>query len=234
MAYDARLSCALAGVLAIVLPPAVAQQQADVGIYTCIDDQGRRLTADRPIPQCSHKEQRVLNRDGSLKAVVPPTLTADERAAKEARERREAEVRAARADAVRRDRNLMLRYPTEEAHYKAREAALDTVRQATRVSEARLKELSAERRPLLNETEFYAGKPLPPRLKQQLDANDAAADAQRAAMSTQEAEIVRINKLYDEELDRLRRLWSGTPPGSMGPLAGPQAVTTPTAPASAR
>jgi hypothetical protein len=82
------------------------------GIYTCIDDKGKRITSDRPIAECTGKEQRVLNKDGSLKAVYPPTLTADERAEKEAKERKDAEARAAQADAVRRDRNLKARYPT--------------------------------------------------------------------------------------------------------------------------
>ncbi|WP_346014491.1 DUF4124 domain-containing protein [Rubrivivax gelatinosus] len=201
---------------------AMAQQQgvrsAD-GIYSCVDDSGRRITSDRPIPECIAREQRVLNRDGSLRKVVPPTPTADERAEIEARERRAVEARAAQADAVRRDRNLIARYPNEEAHRRAREAALDTVRVAIRSSEQRLKMLGAERKPLADETEFYVGKPLPPKLHQALDANDAATDAQRTAMANQEAELVRINRLYDAELDRLRRLWAGARPGSLGPIA---------------
>ena len=54
---------------------ALAQPKAEKGIYTCIDDRGRRLTADRPIPECSGKEQQILNQDGSVRAIVPPTLT---------------------------------------------------------------------------------------------------------------------------------------------------------------
>ena len=119
------------------------------GIYSCTDDQGRRITADRPIAGCTAKEQRVLNRDGSLKMVYPPTLTAEERAEKEAAERKAAEVRAAHADAVRRDRNLLARYPNEAPHRKARETALDTVRVAIKASERRLQDLAAERKPLL-------------------------------------------------------------------------------------
>ena len=64
------------------------------GIYTCIDDKGRRVTADRPIPECAQREQQVLNSDGSVRMVVPPTPTAEERAAREARERAAAEARA--------------------------------------------------------------------------------------------------------------------------------------------
>jgi hypothetical protein len=192
--------------------------KAGTGIYTCTDDKGRKLTSDRPIAECAAKEQQLLNRDGSLRAIVPPTLTADERAEKEARDRAAAEARAAAADAVRRDRNLMARYPTEAAHKRAREAALDTVRLAAKATEIRLRELAAERKPLLDEAEFYLGKPLPPRLKASIDANDAATEAQRGAVATQESELQRINRLYDAELERLRRLWSGAQPGSLGPL----------------
>jgi hypothetical protein len=192
---------------------------APSGIYTCVDDRGRRLTSDRPILECTAKEQRILNRDGSLRAIYPPILTADERAEKEARDRRAAEARAAQADAVRRDRNLMARYPDETAHNRAREAALDTVRVAIRASALRMNALEVERKPLINESEFYAGRTLPAALKAQIDANDAAMAAQRSAMQTQEAELVRINRLYDAELDRLRQLWAGAPPGSLGAVA---------------
>jgi len=188
------------------------------GIYTCIDEKGRRLTADRPIAECSHKEQQLLNRDGSLRAVVPATLTAEERADKEARERAAAEARAAQADAVRRDRNLTARYPDEALHQRAREAALDTVRLAIKATELRLRELQAERKPLQEEAEFYQGKALPPKLRAAIEANDASVDAQRSASASQEAELGRINKLYDTELERLRRLWAGAPAGSLGPM----------------
>jgi hypothetical protein len=196
------------------------------GIYTCIDDQGRRLTADRPIAECRHKEQQILNRDGSVRAILPPTLTAEERAVKEAHDRAAAQARAAATDAARRDRKLMARYPTEASHQRAREAALDTVRLAMRATEMRLRELRAARKPLLDEAEFYAGTRLPPKLRSALDANDAAVAAQRAASATQGAELERINRLYDADLERLRRLWDGAPPGTRGALP-PAAVSRP-------
>jgi hypothetical protein len=200
------------------------------GIYTCTDAQGRKLTSDRPLPECQHKEQRLLNRDGSLRQVVPPTLTADERAERDAAERRAAEERAARADAVRRDRNLMARFPSEASHRKARESALDTVRLAMKASTIRLKDLAAERKPLLEEAEFFRGRALPPRLKQQLESVEASVDAQRSSILTQEAELVRINRLFDVELERLRRLWAGAQPGSLGPV--PQVADLAPEPAS--
>jgi hypothetical protein len=222
--------------LVSAVPPLAAQSGTAPGstssIYTCVDDQGRRITADRPIASCTGREQRVLNSDGSLRAIHPPTLTADERAEKEARDRKQAEARAAQDEAVRRDRNLLARYPNEAPHRKAREAALDPVRAAIKATERRLQELAAERKPLLAEAEFYEGKALPPKLRSQLGANDAAASAQREAAVTQEAELDRVNRLYDAELARLKQLWAGAAPGSAGPLQTAPAAAPVTAGAS--
>lgn len=207
---------ALAASVPVAAQPA-GQVPSAAGIYTCTDGQGRRLTSDRPIADCTSREQRVLNKDGSVKQVVPPTLTAEERAEREAAQRQAEVARAAQADAVRRDRNLMARFPNDAAHAKAREAALDPVRLAMKATELRVKELAAERKPLLDDAEFYKGRTLPARLKQQLDANDAAVVAQRQSAANQEQELQRINRLYDIELERLRLLWAGAMPGSLPP-----------------
>ena len=69
---------AFAALLAVVVPAALAQGASwpRTGIYTC-EVNGRKITSDRPIAECAAKEQRLLNPDGSLRRVVPPTLTAD-------------------------------------------------------------------------------------------------------------------------------------------------------------
>ncbi|MDI4634676.1 hypothetical protein J7U46_16570 [Pelomonas sp. V22] len=203
--------------LLVALPCAqgLAQGSGGKAIYTCTTTDGRKLTGDRPIADCMTREQRVLNADGSLRSILPPSLSLEEKAAKDELERKQAVERSALADAVRRDRNLKLRFPNEAAHQRARTAALDDVNTAMRTSERRLLDLAAERKPLSDEAEFYVGKPLPPKLKQQLDANDAAAEAQRVLIENQKSELVRVNKLYDQELARLKRLWAGAPLGSI-------------------
>ncbi len=218
--------------LAVAMACGLGAPPVWAGIYTCIDSKGRRLTADRPIAECTGKEQQVLNQDGSVRTVVPPTLTAEERLATEARDRAAAEARLAQLDAVRRDRNLMARYPNEAAHQRARESALDTVRLAIKSTDVRMHDLAQQRKPLQNEAEFYQGKSLPPKLKAAMDANDAALDAQKSSAATQGAELGRINRLYDIELGRLRRLWSGAAPGTLGSMSAhtaEPAVATPAA-----
>jgi hypothetical protein len=99
------------------------------------------------------------------------------------------------------------------------------VNKLLRASEGRLVELAKERKPLIADAEFYAGKPLPPQLKAQLDANDVSTEGQRGQIESQKAELDRINKNYDTELQRLRKLWAGAPPGSLEPQVGASAPT---------
>ncbi len=204
--------------LALNGPTAWAQKDARSSIYSCIDSNGKKLTSDRPIAECSTREQRVLNADGSVRNVLGPSLTADERADKEARELAAAAAFAAQQDAVRRDRNLIARFPDEAAHRKARNAALDSMRSAVKASEARLELLAKARKPLMDEAEFYNAKSMPAILRAQIEGNETTAEAQRALIQNQQVEVIRINALYDAELERLKQLWRGAPPGSLGPL----------------
>ena len=195
-------------------------------IFTCTDAKGNRVTSDRFISPCTG-DQRELNADGSLKRIVPPTLTIDERTEEEARARAKEIDDNKKREAINRDRNLLTRFPNEAAHRKARETALGDIGKSLSLSEARLIKLAEERKPLLEDGEFYKGKPLPGRLRQQLDANDAAVEAQRDLVQNQQAEIIRINTLFDSELERLKKLWSGATPGSMGVLAADFAASAP-------
>jgi hypothetical protein len=204
------------------------------GIYTCTTPDGRRLTSDRPISECTAREQRVLNPDGSLRTTLPPYLSPEERAIKEAAERRAAGERLARLDAVRRDRTLMQRYPNEAAPQHARHTALDDANKAMRISERRIQDLEKERRPLNDEAEFYRGRPQPAKLKQAMDANDAGVEAQQQLIENQKAEIVRINARFDAELARLKKLWAGASPGSLPPLDELQRTAPPTTPSAPR
>jgi len=80
---------------------------------------------------------------------------------------------------------------------------------------------------LQDEADFYRGRQLPSRLKQQLEANETSAAAQRELMQTQESELLRVNRIYDLELEHLRKLWKGAPPGSISLVSAPVAQTEP-------
>ena len=216
-------ACSAAGLLALgsVTPwiPVFAQAAAPGLIYTCTNAAGKKLTSDRLIPECNGLEQRVLNADGSLRQRIAPTMTTEERAAAEAAEKQKQIDEAVHKAAVRADFLLLNRFANQAAHDRARAKALDDVNGALKVSEERLAKLARERKPLDDEAEFYVGKPLPTLLKSQIDANDAAVDAQRQLVQNQKIEAIRINERYDRELEHLRRLWAGAQAGSMGAIA---------------
>ena len=206
----------LASSLLLLALQAAAQAPAP-RIYSCTTADGRKLTSDRPIPECLSREQRQHRSDGTVRATVPPAMSIEERAAAELRQRELEAQKSAQADATRHDRNLLARYPRQARHDAARQLALDDIVKATAASEARIKELAKERKTLDEEAEFYKGKQLPAKLKQLVDANDAAAEAQRLFISQQGDERARVNRRYDQELQRLKKLWAGAPAGSLGP-----------------
>ena len=214
----------------------IASATAASGIYICVDANGKRLTSDRPIGECLDRVQRVLNKDGSQRAVLGPRVTARERAEREEVQRQQALAEQTHKDAVRRDRNLLQRYPTEAVHHAARQAALDDLRKAMAGSQKRITELMAERKKLVADAEFYKGKPLPFKLRSSLEGNEATQQAQQDIIENHKAEMVRITALYDVELARLRKLWAGVEPGSIKEdvsQAAAAGVITPPASASA-
>lgn len=179
-------------------------------IYACIDPRGRRITSDRPIPECMGTGQRELKASGELKRVIPPVLTASERAQQAARLEQEASLQAQINEGRRQDRALVLRYPDPTAHYRVRAERLeqqDGLIAAVRVREA---ELNRQRQSLATRLEFYRQQPdqAPAELRQLEQENARQRAFQSAQLEAQQRERQRIEQRFDEELARLRKLWA--------------------------
>jgi hypothetical protein len=179
------------------------------GIYTCIDSQGRKLTSDRPIPECTDREQHLLNPSGTLKQKIGPSLTAAERAQKEAQDKQAFEERARLDEQRRQDKALLSRYPNQAAHEKARAAGMAQIAAVSQAAGSRLVELAEQRKKLDDEMEFYRKDPTkaPQYLRRQVEENNANVAAQKQFIADQEEEKRRINGRFNEELVRLRQLW---------------------------
>lgn len=188
--------------------PTVAQ-----GIYTCIDAKGRKLTADRPIPDCADREQKVLNPSGTVKTRVGPTLTAKERAEQEALQKAEQEERARLNEERRRDRALMIRYPNQGVHDKERADALAQIGVVRHAAVNRVDELMRQRTTINAEMEFYKKDPskAPLSLRRQVDEVTNSLAVQGRFIADQDAEFKRVNARFDEELVRLKQLWAPAP-----------------------
>jgi hypothetical protein len=180
------------------------------GIYTCTDAQGRKLTADRPIPECIDREQRELTPSGTVKRKVGPSLTAEERAAEEEKQRIALEERNRLLEEKKRDRALLTRYPNKASHDKERVQALAQVDDAIVTARANIEMLDKQRKQLDSELEFYSKDPskVPLKLKRSIEEQEQHVDAQKRFIANQDSEKKRINERFDEELVRLRVLWA--------------------------
>lgn len=209
-------------VLSASLPTALAQQQPVDGIYTCTDAKGRKLRSDRPIPECTDREQNVLNPSGTVKARVGPTLTAQERAAQEEKDKLALEEKARQLEERRRDRALLLRYPTRAVHDKERSEALSQIGVVIQAANNRMVELRRQRKDIDAEMEFYVKDPskAPPSVRRQIEDNEQSLAVQKRFIGDQEAEIKRVNARFDEELVRLKTMWPTT---AQAPAAKPKA-----------
>ena len=199
----------------------IAQAQ---GIYSCVDAAGRKITADRPIAECIDRTQRQINPSGTVKRVVGPSLTAQERTAQEQKDKAAAEVRAREAEEKRRDRALLLRYPSRAVHDKERAEALDQIDAVISAASKRTTELVGQRKAIDADFEFYKSDPAraPASLKRRLEENDSSVAVQKRFIADQDTEKKRVNLRFDEELVKLKQLWAmggGVPAAAAAPVA---------------
>ncbi len=181
-------------------------------IYTCTTASGRKLTSDRPIPECNGREQTILNPSGTVKAKIGPVLTPIEKSRLEARIRAEQKDRAKIEEEKRMDRALLARYPNLAAHKKDREGALAQVLLVRQVGLANRAELLAERGKLDQEMAFYAKDPskAPAQLQRQIAGVNQSLAEQDRFLAEKDKEIQRINARFDEEQQHLELLWQAT------------------------
>ncbi|QFZ82260.1 DUF4124 domain-containing protein [Variovorax paradoxus] len=218
LARDPFSACAMAslwlGLAALSCGVALAQpaktDAPGVGIYTCVDARGRTLTADRPIAECSDREQRELGPSGTVRRKLEPTYTARELQEREDRAR-EAAIQAARIiDERRRERALLVRYPNATTHDRERAEALSQIDAVIQAAKKRIAELADERKKIDEELEFYKQdtSKAPGAVRRRIEDNTQSVAVQNRFVAEQEDEKKRVNARFDEERGRLKTLWS--------------------------
>ena len=185
----AKLVAAFALITTAVVS-AAATEPGRTKIQTCKDANGRPIITDPSDPRC-----------------YKPPPNESERAAAEEERRKQIELYNACKAEQRSLQSLLSRYPDRAKHDEARRAALSQVEASIRASEARLAQLQADRKHLLEEAEFYPSGNLPTKLRRDIDANSAVIAAQTQAIANQKEEAAQKNKFYDVELAKLKTLW---------------------------
>jgi hypothetical protein len=205
-----RLGPAIAA--AVWLVAAGAQAQNSQSIYTCTDSKGRRITSDRPIVDCLDREQQRLGRTGTVREVIPPSYTREEREKVEAKRRAEQEEQARIQEERRRDRALLIRYPNQGVHDRERQEALAQIDDVIAAVHKRETALVEQRKGIAQELEFYQGDlaKAPLWLRRKVEDNEKQMDVQKRFLADQVQEKQRVNARFDEELAKLKQLWANT------------------------
>ena len=121
--HSNALPRALACLCILAAGLAEAQPQTAAEIYSCKDARGHTITADRPIADCFDRAQRELSASGALRRTVGPATSAIEEDQRIERARRAEALQQANSEERRRDRALLARYATPQAHARERAAA---------------------------------------------------------------------------------------------------------------
>lgn len=193
----ALLLWALAGV-------AAAQQS----IFVCSDAKGRTVSGDRPPAECVGAI-RELRPDGSVRRVIEPPLTPEQRAQREAERKRQIEEAERQRAQMRRDLSLLETYANEAEIEAARNRALADRQALIERAIRRMEEIKRERKKLDDETEFYVKREMPEKLKRALAANSEMMRVQEKIIADTRADMARVNERYDAEVRRFRELVSG-------------------------
>lgn len=186
--------------------PASAQTLSPSGfMYSCISN-GKVYTADRPPAECANVDMRELNRDGSVRRIIPRPLTVDEQRARALEAKKKIEDEERQLSQRRRDRSLLEAYATDAEIEAARKKSLEGAEQIIKRSQERSLSLSQDKRRLDDEAEFYKKREQPDSLKRAYALNEQAVAAEQKIVAEARAEVDRINERFDAERRRFREL----------------------------
>ena len=166
-------------------------------VYACWDS----VTHSRRISQTEFvdcKGEQTARTPGGAVTIIGPALrlvVIDDAATRERR----------------RQAALVSHFPDERAHNAARAASLAPMLANIQKLQARKADIERERPALLEETEFYVGKPLPDALRRKIDENEARMAAVLQLLQNVREDVRLTNARYDSELAELRLLWAPAP-----------------------
>jgi len=174
-------------------------------ILMCKDASGKTFTSDRPIPECSGRAVRQLDRNGMVRREIPAPLTPQQKRQKQLEAERIKAEQAETAERRQQDKAILARYRNEADIEVARKRTVDTVQEQAKRESTSL--AAAEKRKKEIEAEITrAGGPKTPALQSALgEARQAIANSQQK-LREYESETAQINGKFALTLKRYREL----------------------------
>jgi hypothetical protein len=198
MAREGRALCMLATLLLAT--------SAEAQLYVCTDAKGRTFTGDRPPAECGDRQVRELRSDGSVRRVIEPPLTSEQKAARAAEEKRQKEEAERQRETMRRDLALLDAYANEQEIEETRNRALASRMAMVERAKKRIDDHKVERKKIDQEAEFYAKRELPEKLKRSYQLNESLVRSEERIANDAKADMDRVNERFDNDLKRFREL----------------------------
>jgi hypothetical protein len=209
-----KLNILIAGILlALAAAPASAQQ----GMFKCKDAKGKTYYTQTPPAECLGKEMEEMSKQGTVVRKREAALTPEQLAAREAEEKRKKEEELAAKEERRKNQALLNTYSSEKDIEDGRQRALKQAAEATKEIEKRIAEVQKRTENLAAEKEFYAKKPMPKKLEDDIRSNENDLKTQQGALAAKKKELGDINAKYDEDKRRYLELTGAKPKSPAAP-----------------
>lgn len=202
--------------LALATAPAPAQQR----LYKCKDGKGKTFYTQTPPAECMGKEMDELSRQGTVVKKREAALTPEQVAAREAEEKRKKEEEALAKEEKRKNQALLNTYSSEKDIDDSRQRALKQAEAGAKEVEKRIEEAQKRAQKLEAEKEFYAKKPIPKKLQDDIKNNDIDLKGQQDTLVAKKKGLSEINAKYDEDKRRYLELTTGVKQKSPAAPAG--------------
>jgi hypothetical protein len=204
-----KLNILVAGILlALAAAPASAEQR----LFKCKDNKGRTYYTQTPPTECLGKEVEELSKQGTVVRKREAALTPAQLAAREAEEKRKKEEELAAKEEKRKNQALLNTYSNEKDIEDSRQRALKQAEQSTKDIDKRIAAAQKRAKDLEAEKEFYAKKPMPKKLQDDIRNNEIDIKAQQETLAATKKELGDINARYDEDKRRYLELTTGVKP----------------------
>jgi hypothetical protein len=196
----------IAGILLALAAAPVSGQQR---LYKCKDAKGKTYYTQTPPTECLGQGVEELSKQGTVLKRREGALTPEQLEARETEERRKKQEEAAAREERRKNQALLNTYSSEKDIEDSRQRALKQAAESAKEIEKRMEVAQQRAKKLAAEKEFYAKKPMPKKLQDDINNNEIDLKGQQEALAAKKKELGEINAKYDEDKRRYLELTTG-------------------------
>jgi PAB1-binding protein PBP1 len=179
-------------------------------LYKWTDASGKVHYTDKMPAEAAGRASEELNKQGTVVRRTEAPLSAEQRAERDRERQRKRDEDAALREQKRKDMALLNTYSTERDIEEARGRALRANQEALQDAERKLADARKRGDKLRAESEFYAKKPMPKQLQQDLQVNELEIRTQNEVIEAKRKDVAGINAKYDEDRRRYLELVGGS------------------------